>query len=64
MKKRILSLALVLCFGLTPVPSALAQGDTFSSISAGVHSLVIKNDGSLWEWGFIEYAVHDPKSIY
>jgi len=44
-----IAFALVLTlFAYVPLP-VIAQGDAFSTISAGLsHTMAIKNDGSLW----------------
>ena len=63
--KRLLSFTIVfaillILFVAVPLPIN-AQGDAYSTISAGsIHTVAIKNDGSLWAWGSNE---HTPTKI-
>ena len=59
LKKKLFSALLVLAMVISlmsiAAPSALASGETYSTISTGAkHTMAVKKDGSLWAWGINE----------
>ena len=61
MKRRVLSLitSLALFVGIVPAALSYDMGKVgeYQTISAGYdHTAVIKDDGSLWTWGWNDYG--------
>jgi hypothetical protein len=51
-KHMVLGLIICLVLMLAAAPTAMAAGETFSTLSVGAwHTMVVKTDGSLWTWG-------------